>query len=97
MSRERRKLTDEQLDAMTEALHQASQLHAKHLTELGDEAGDLVTIEEYDAAFAAVGLGFLGEYRRRLIAQKQEIQPVGGDQAHSPCIQAENPTCQSLA
>lgn len=56
---------------MAEALHRASVLHARNLQLYGDEAGDLVTIEEYDEAFCAMGLGFLGIHRRLLMAQAQ--------------------------
>lgn len=74
MNCERRKLTDDELDDVAEALHRASVLHARNLKLYGDEAGDLVTIEEYDQAFCAMGLGFLGAHRRMLMMQNQATQ-----------------------
>lgn len=76
MNSERKRLTDDQLDAMAEAFHLASELHADNLSLYGDEAGDLVTIEEYDEAFRAVGLWFLGARRRMMMAQSQLDQEV---------------------
>lgn len=87
-------MTDEQLDTMGVAFHQASALHAEHLALYGDEVGDLVTIDEYDEAFCAMGLGFLGAHRRMLMAQTR-VDSDGIDLVAQEQVLPDDPTCCS--
>lgn len=73
MNPERTKHTSEELDQLAQAFHVASRIHGEHVQKLGEEAGDLVTIAEYDQALREVGLGQVVDRRDRLSAENTDL------------------------
>jgi hypothetical protein len=65
--------TSEELDKFAQAFHVASRIHGEHVKKLGEEAGDLVTIAEYDRALREVGLGQVVDRRDRLSAENTDL------------------------
>ena len=84
MNPERIKYTSDELDKFAKAFHVASRIHGEHVQEFGEEAGDLVTIEEYDRALREVGLGVVVDRRR----EQMRIESESSVASEHECVTA---------